>query len=203
MNLILGLGNPGARFAATRHNVGFRVLEICAHRLGLRFRRPLFSAYRTAYSDARETLFVEPLTFMNRVGEVLPPLAGRYRVDLDRGDSPDARLVVVCDTLDLPVGRIRVRFGGGSAAHNGLKSLLAVLGHGDFVRIYVGIGHPGSRELVVDHVLGVPRDGEADTLTRTEELAADAVLEAAIPTGPDMEGLMSRYNGVSLADRSP
>ncbi|RPH54750.1 aminoacyl-tRNA hydrolase, partial [bacterium] len=104
----MGLGNPGPRYLATRHNVGFQTLELVARRLGVRLRRPWFRSYRLgrAAPDGRELRLVQPLTYMNRSGAIFPPL---------RPLAGDGSLLVVCDTLDLPPGHCRLRHGGSSA----------------------------------------------------------------------------------------
>ena len=170
--VVIGLGNPGPRYERTRHNVGFRVVERLAAKGGASFRGRLFSPYRWAAVrfGGRDFVLVEPLTYMNRSGDAFPALRRRFSA------SP-AEMAVVADNLDLPCGACRLRRGGGSAGHNGLKSLLAAVGDPSFLRLYVGIGHPGSREGVVDHVLGEPTSEEDALLDDAVERAA-AALEA-------------------------
>lgn len=165
----MGLGNPGPRYLATRHNVGFRVVELTARGLGIKLRRPWLRGYRLgqAAPEGRRLRLVQPLTYMNRSGAVLPflrPLDG------------DGSLLVVCDTLDLPPGQCRLRRGGSSAGHKGLVSIIAALGRSDFLRLYVGIGRPSRTEEVVDYVLGCPSGQEAEALQRGEQRAAEGVL---------------------------
>jgi len=163
---VVGLGNPGPRYEFTRHNVGFRVLDLLAGRLGLRFRRAAFRRLLTAHVKRAGHLIrlVKPLTYMNKSGEVIPQ-AGR-----------GAALVVICDTLDLPPGACRLRRGGSSAGHKGLESVMRRLGSGDFLRLYVGIGRPGPGGQVVDHVLSAPAEPEASLIAGALERAAQAVL---------------------------
>jgi PTH1 family peptidyl-tRNA hydrolase len=127
--LVVGLGNPGPRFDGTRHNVGFAVVEAVAERLQLRFRKPLFARYRATRIERRSDglALAEPLTYMNNSGQVFPSLLRRYRVTSEG-------LLVVCDNLDLPPGRVRLKRGGGSAGHNGLSSIVKALGHGEVVQ---------------------------------------------------------------------
>lgn len=175
MMLVLGLGNPGTKYERTRHNVGTLALESCAAFFQLRLKKRCFRLYRHAVIEGRARL-VQPLTYMNRSGEVL-----RYF-----DDSP---LVVLCDQMDLPPGTIRLRRGGSSAGQRGLMSLIEARGNGQFIRIYIGIGRPADGESVIDHVLG-PIDDEAiyDGVT----LARDALV--ALIEGASFEEVASVYN---------
>ena len=167
----MGLGNPGPRFEGTRHNVGFAVVEETAARLGVSLRKPLFARYRfarAASSPDDSLMLAEPLTYMNRSGEALPRLLNRA------GGAPEAT-VVVCDNLDLPAGRVRMKRGGGTAGHRGLASIVDALGHGDFLRLYVGIGRPEDGD-VVAHVLGAPAETENELYAGAVSRGADAVL---------------------------
>ena len=167
----MGLGNPGPRFEGTRHNVGFAVVEKTAARLDVSLRKPLFARYRfarTASSSEDPLVLAEPLTYMNRSGDALPGLLRRAGVE------PEAA-VVVCDNLDLPAGRLRMKRGGGTAGHRGLASIVDTLGHGNFLRLYIGIGRPEDGD-VVAHVLGAPPAGEAGLYDEATSRAVDAVL---------------------------
>jgi PTH1 family peptidyl-tRNA hydrolase len=150
--LVVGLGNPGERYARTRHNVGFEVAALAAERWGLpRAKRRyggLFTEGRTGPGGPRVAVLL-PQTYMNESGSAASPARGELGVPLDR-------VVAVHDEIDLPFGRIEARLGGGLAGHNGLKSLRAGLGSGDFRRIRVGVGRPDSTdpEIVSAHVLG-------------------------------------------------
>lgn len=184
--IFAGLGNPGPRYRETRHNVGFLVLDILGERLGLRWKKPLFSSMLIAGGGktAGGTRLVKPLTWMNRSGDIFPALRKKWNFDT-------GSLVVVCDNLDLPPGMIRIKKGGSSAGHNGLKSLAAALGSGSFVRVYVGIGRPGSGT-VVEHVLGVPAGEEAGAIAEGIGLAAEAC--GALAGGETVESVMGRFN---------
>jgi peptidyl-tRNA hydrolase, PTH1 family len=130
----------------------------------------MFHSYRIGVytePDLRLVL-IQPLTYMNLSGRVLPHLGRRF-------DIASERTVVVCDNLDLPPGRIRLKRGGGTAGHNGLSSIIEHLGSKDFLRLYIGIGRPESRD-VVAHVLGIPDAGENEMHKTAIERAADAVL---------------------------
>jgi PTH1 family peptidyl-tRNA hydrolase len=150
--LIVGLGNPGDRYAKTRHNIGFEVLGELSRRWDLsaakdKFRGRLADG-RTRPGGPRVAL-LQPQTFMNDSGTSVGPARGSLRIELDH-------LIVVHDEIDLPFGEVRSRLGGGLAGHNGLKSLKRELGSPDFQRVRVGVGRPDSTdpEIVSAHVLG-------------------------------------------------
>jgi len=176
--LIVGLGNPGAEYAHTPHNVGFDAAERLRQRWDLgkpkaRY-RGLFSEGRTGPGGPRVGVLV-PQTYMNDAGRSVGPARGDLRVELDR-------LLVLHDEIDLPFGDIRVRLGGGLAGHNGLKSLKAALGSADFHRVRIGVGRPPTTDpdLVAAYVLGKfrqPRD-EVQALIDEAADAAEGVLDA-------------------------
>ena len=148
----MGLGNPGDRYARTRHNVGFEVAALAAERWGLPRAK---NKYGGVYTDGRtgpggpRVGVLLPQTYMNESGDSVGPARGALGVPLER-------VVAVHDEIDLPFGRIEVRLGGGLAGHNGLKSLKQGLGSADFRRIRVGVGRPDTTdpEVVSAHVLG-------------------------------------------------
>jgi PTH1 family peptidyl-tRNA hydrolase len=150
--LVVGLGNPGEKYARTRHNVGFEVAALAAERWGLPKAKKryagLYTDGRTGPGGPRVGVLL-PQTYMNDAGRSAGPARGALHVDLER-------VVAVHDEIDLPLGRIEARLGGGLAGHNGLKSLKAELGSPEFHRIRVGVGRPDSTdpEIVSAHVLG-------------------------------------------------
>ncbi|HKP88967.1 MAG TPA: aminoacyl-tRNA hydrolase [Thermoleophilaceae bacterium] len=144
--LVVGLGNPGDRYARTRHNVGFEVAKLVAERLGL----PKFKQkYGGLYTEGNGVAVLLPQTYMNESGNSVSPARGALRLDLDH-------VLVVHDEIDLPFGKIEVRTGGGLAGHNGLKSVKRGLGSDEFGRVRVGVGRPDTTdpEIVSAHVLG-------------------------------------------------
>ncbi|HET9689947.1 MAG TPA: aminoacyl-tRNA hydrolase [Acidimicrobiales bacterium] len=169
--LAVGLGNPGTEYARTRHNVGAEVVEVLAARHGGRLRR----AKELAVADevhvgGRRLALAFPQTYMNDSGMAVAPLVRRYGID------DLARLVVVHDELDLPVGRLQVKAGGGLAGHNGLRSIKAHLHSDAFTRVRIGIGKPpGGKERGADHVLRPVTKRDRSELDVSVELAADAV----------------------------
>ena len=188
--LVVGLGNPGAQYVGTRHNAGADVVFLLAERHGGRLKlskkeRTLLDEVRI---DGKRVALAFPQTYMNESGFTVGHLARRY--DLDEADAE--RVVIVHDELDLPVGTIRVKRGGGLAGHNGLRSIKAHLKTDAFLRIRIGIGKPpGGKEQGVDHVLKRPSKKELEELVITVHEAADAV-EKILADGVDRA--MEMYN---------
>lgn len=146
MRLLVGLGNPGARHAGNRHNIGFMAVEAIARRHGITpWRRRFQGLAAEGNVGAERVLLLMPGTFMNESGRAVAEAAKFYKVGL--GD-----IVVFHDELDLPAGKLRIKVGGGNAGHNGLRSITAHLGN-DYKRARMGIGHPGNKEIVHAYVL--------------------------------------------------
>jgi PTH1 family peptidyl-tRNA hydrolase len=177
---VVGLGNPGAEFRHTRHNLGAGTVELLAARHHGRLRpeggtRSLAGEVRLA---GRAVVLAVPLTYMNESGLAVGALLRRY------GPLPVDHLVVVHDELDLPVGRVKVKVGGGTAGHNGLRSVHAHLHDDGYVRVRIGIGKPPGRRHGVDHVLRPPPRSEREALEGALEVAAGAV-ESIVEHGPE------------------
>jgi peptidyl-tRNA hydrolase, PTH1 family len=172
IRLIAGLGNPGPRYADTRHNAGFWFVDRLADARGALFR----AESRYEGEVARLTiggapcLLLKPLTFMNKSGSSVQKLAAFHRI-------PPAEILVVHDDLDLPTGAARLKMGGGHGGHNGLRDLHRHLGP-DYARLRIGIGHPGSREAVIGFVLERP--------SRAEEAAMREAIAAALGSVDDL-----------------
>jgi len=180
VNVVVGLGNPGAQYEGTRHNVGFEVLGLIAARGGVAFKRSWRFRARscTIQVSDQDLLLVQPQSYMNRSGITVSALRRR------RGLEPGQILVIV-DDVDLPVGRIRIRAKGGAGGHNGLKSIIGALGSDAFPRIRVGVGGRESGENLVGHVLGSFAPGERRILDDAVALAADAatvIVEQGVST---------------------
>lgn len=180
--LVVGLGNPGSRYAGNRHNVGFMVVDLLAQRIG---DRAGFGGGTTwaRHSKARaevcegrlapggpRVVLVKPLTYMNLAGQAAGPLAVFYKI-------PNAQVIAVHDELDLPYGSLRLKSGGGEGGHNGLKSLSQSLGGRDYLRVRFGIGRPPGRMDPAAFVLQDFGSTERPELPLFTELAADAVEE--------------------------
>ncbi len=169
--LIVGLANPGAEYEGSRHNVGGDAVRLVAERRGVRLtlesRQRALSA--TLQTERGPVTLAVPTTFMNESGSALPPLLRRTSVkDL-------TRLVVVHDELDLDPGRLQLKFGGGLAGHNGLRSIAQTLGTNDFSRLRIGIGKPRTKEQGADHVLQRPTGARKLALAASVVAAADAI----------------------------
>jgi peptidyl-tRNA hydrolase, PTH1 family len=169
ISLIVGLGNPGREYEATRHNAGFWLVDELARRHGGAFRveprfRALLARVRLAGS---ECWLVKPQDYMNNSGRVTAQVANFYKIEAPA-------ILVAHDELDLPPGELRLKQGGGAGGHNGLKDLIAHFG-ADFWRLRIGIGHPGSKDLVTPWVLGPPRTDERASLERAVADGADIV----------------------------
>lgn len=169
--LVVGLGNPGERYASTRHNIGARVVERLAERLGERFRKAHFLPLRVAEAkvDGERVWLVRPMTFMNVSGPPVASFARRHRIGPDR--------IVVCqDEIDLAFGSLRLKQGGSTAGHRGLDSLSQALRTKDFYRVRLGVGRPPGRKEAADHVLDTFAKREREDVELLIEDAADAVL---------------------------
>jgi peptidyl-tRNA hydrolase, PTH1 family len=186
IRLVAGLGNPGREYAQTRHNAGFWLVDELARRHGGVWRmEPRFNGElaRTRISGV-EVWLLKPMAYMNRSGGVTAAVAGFYKI-------PPQAVLVAHDELDLPVGTVRLKEGGGAGGHNGLKDLIATLGAG-FWRMRLGIGHPGSRDLVTDYVL--------DRASGAEQVLLDAAVQAGADVVPTVleqgaQAAMQRLHG--------
>jgi PTH1 family peptidyl-tRNA hydrolase len=169
--LVVGLGNPGPKYAETRHNIGARVVERMAERLGERFRKVRFIPLEAgeATSDGERLFLIRPQTFMNVSGPPVASFARRRHVAVDR--------IVVChDEIDLPLGALKLKRGGSTAGHRGLDSLVEALHDPGFYRVRLGVGRPRGRREAADHVLDRFAKSEREQVELLVEEAADAVL---------------------------
>jgi len=166
MRLLVGLGNPGARYARTRHNLGFMAIDAIQSRHGFRPWRAKFQAELSETASPGERIYLlKPQTFMNLSGEAVGAAARLYKIE-------PGQIAVFHDDIDLDPGKLRVKRGGGSGGHNGLRSIDDAIGN-DYWRVRVGIGHPGSRELVEPYVLQNFERDEMEWVTPTIEALAE------------------------------
>jgi len=169
IKLFVGLGNPGAEYAATRHNAGFWWIDQLARRLNVSL--TLERAYKGRVARAnvagQSVWLLEPQTFMNLSGQSVSALARFFKI------APE-EILVAHDELDLPAGEAKLKFGGGHAGHNGLRDIHAQLGTGDYWRLRLGIGHPGARHEVVGWVLQRPPLDEQIAIEQAADRAAAA-----------------------------
>lgn len=169
LRLIVGLGNPGSEYAQTRHNAGFWLVDELARQHGGHFRPDAKyhgEVCRIALVD-QEFWLLKPMTYMNRSGQAVAALARFHKIPLPA-------ILIVHDDLDLPLGTVRLKQGGGHGGHNGLRDLIAQLGGNDFARLRLGIGHPGDSREVLNHVLRRAPRAEQELL---EQAIADALRE--------------------------
>ena len=184
--IVVFLGNPGPKFAGTRHNVGFLTAEKCEKATGAHIQRARFKALtdQLRIGDAN-VLLMKPQTFMNLSGDAVGQAARFYKV-------PAQRVIVVSDDVSLPTAKLRVRTKGSAGGHNGLKSIISALGTEQFPRVKVGVGAPPHPDYdMADWVLGVFRNQDAVDIDAAAQRAWDAV-ESYIRFGP--ERTMDRYN---------
>lgn len=168
--LIVGLGNPGSEYEATRHNAGFIVVDMLAEKLGCGLTKLKFkSLYGTADIGGKKCLILKPQTFMNNSGEAVRDAAAFYKI-------PAENIIVVSDDISLDVGRLRIRRKGSDGGHNGLKSIIYLLNNDNFARIKVGVGkkpHPDYD--LAAWVLSRFKNDEVDNLKKAAENACDAI----------------------------
>jgi len=184
MKLIVGLGNPGQKYEATRHNAGFWLVERFAAKSGTVLRKDGKFQALVGRDSASGVWLVLPQSFMNSSGRPLQMMASFFKI------SPD-EILVVHDELDFPPGTVKMKQGGGIAGHNGLKDISARLGSHEYWRLRIGIGHPGERDAVTDYVLHKP--------AQDERAAIDAAIDRAIEVLPlvmsgDLQGAMLKLH---------
>jgi PTH1 family peptidyl-tRNA hydrolase len=193
LRLVVGLGNPGDTYAATRHNIGFMVLEAVADRFGIALNRRKFNAILgRGVIDGSAVVLAEPQAFMNRSGPPVQQLAHYYRILCED-------MLVIHDDIDLTFGRLKIKEKGGHGGHNGVRSLIDALGGGDFVRLRIGVGRSENGNGVVDHVLGRFNAQEKSVLPDLILRARDAVV--TILCKGTREG-MNRFNNTSVINSS-
>jgi PTH1 family peptidyl-tRNA hydrolase len=185
VKLVVGLGNPGSRYRATRHNLGFDVLDQLVVRRGLKLQ-----AWRTLAETAEwrrpdgKVLLAKPATFMNLSGEAVADLAGFYKIDL-------TDILIVCDDVNLPVGRLRARPEGSEGGNNGLKSITASLGTNGYARLRIGAGRGDPRRDLADHVLS---RFSPDELPEVQAAIGRAVEAVELWVDHGLERVMNAFN---------
>lgn len=184
--LVVFLGNPGPRYAGTRHNVGFMTADHTAKAAGVRIDRLRFKAYTAQCTlGGEKVLLLKPQTYMNLSGEAVRPAADFYKI-------PPERVLVVSDDVSLPLGKLRIRQKGSAGGHNGLKDIIAKLGTDAFPRIKIGVGSPDHPEHdMADWVLGSFKNQDAVEIEKATKRAAEAI-EVVISQG--VEKAMNLYN---------
>jgi peptidyl-tRNA hydrolase, PTH1 family len=191
MHVIVGLGNPGNRYRATRHNIGFMVLEKLAGRLEIDLKQKSFGAlWGKGKIAGTDILLAMPQTYMNLSGSAVNKLLAFFKVDVNN-------LIVVHDDLDLSFGRVRLKIDGGNAGHKGLTSIAENLGSGDFMRVRLGIGKPEEKSHIEGYVLEPFKSEELSLLPDVVQTAADAVSEIILS---GMEKAMAKYHKKNISN---
>ena len=185
--LIVGLGNPGDKYAKTRHNMGFLALDLLAEQEKVKIDRIKFKGLTAqATVGGARCLLLKPQTYMNLSGEAVREAAQFYKIPADH-------VLVISDDVALPVGKIRVRPGGSAGGHNGLKNIIAHLGTDQFPRVKIGVASPGQEGDMIDWVIGEPSQADKKVLVESFKRAVGAV-ECIIENDGDCQKAMNRFN---------
>ena len=185
MKLIAGLGNPGAEYAQTKHNVGFMLVDALADRLNApAWKEDFFSSVTEVRIGGEKIFLVKPLTYMNNSGEAIAPMLSYYKMTADD-------LTVVHDDMDIPAGMVRIRKKGSSGGHNGIKSIIAHVGGENFARVRIGVGRPPAGWTVINHVLAPFLAEDAPKIREAISYLLPAV-ECIVTDGVELA--MNRYN---------
>ena len=194
MYIIAGLGNPEKKYDGTRHNAGFEAADRLSERLGIRLSDRKFNAVcGTGQIGGGKVLLLKPLTYMNRSGESLRAAADYYKVD-------PSHIIILYDDINFPCGRLRVRPQGSAGGHNGIKSIIGMLGTEGFPRIRIGVGGLSEHEDLISHVLGHFSKTDKPLMEEAYEAAAQAA-ELIVTEG--CEAAMNRFNGWSATCTTP
>lgn len=192
MKMIVGLGNPGQQYEHTRHNVGFHCVDKLASKLNWKWERQNRAMVASGILGTEKVILVKPITFMNNSGEAVSDLLRWYKLQ-------PTDLLVVCDDLDLPVGKIRLRANGSAGGHNGVDNIIHHLHTNQFPRLRIGIGRPAhQRQQTINYVLGVPPLDERILLETAEDQVVAYIPQAI---GPDLNAAMNVINADPEAQR--
>jgi PTH1 family peptidyl-tRNA hydrolase len=195
IRLLVGLGNPGPEYEATRHNAGFWLVDAAARKLGVALtpQRPYFGLAGRATTPHGPVWLLQPMTYMNLSGKSVAALARFFKI------APE-EILVAHDELDLMPGQAKVKLGGSPAGHNGLKDIHAQLGSPDYWRLRLGIGHPGVKAEVIDYVLRRPPAEQRELIEQTITRAID-VLDLLLDA--DMERAMMKVHSKPPRPKAP
>ena len=186
MYLVVGLGNPGKQYEATRHNMGFDTIDVLVERHKIPQGGVKFNAmYGSGFIGGEKVIFMKPLSFMNLSGGPVQEMAAYFKI------NPESELIIIQDDIDLEPGQLRIRKQGSAGGHNGLKDIIGRLGTQKFMRVKIGVGAKPKGWDLADHVLGRFSSGDRKLVDEAIEFAADAV-EKIITDGPD--AAMNEYN---------
>lgn len=190
ITLIVGLGNPGSRYALTRHNVGFMVVDLLCEEVGsfLEDKKTSWGVIRKIRWDNLSLITLKPLTYMNNSGEAVIKILSKEKIK-------PSEMIVIHDDLDLPLGRIKISRGGSSGGHRGVQSIIDTLGTRDFPRMKIGIGRPGREEEIIEYVLAGPYPEERNILRSVLDYAVKAV---KVVCKEGIERGMNMFNGLMI-----
>ena len=187
MYLVVGLGNPGKQYEATRHNMGFDTIDVLVERHKIPQGGVKFNAmYGSGFIGGEKVIFMKPLSFMNLSGGPVQEMAAYFKI------NPESELIIIQDDIDLEPGQLRIRKQGSAGGHNGIKNIIAHLGTQEFPRIKVGVGDKPPRMDLADYVLSRFSKEDREKMEQAFKDAADAV-EVMITEGAD--AAMNRFNG--------
>ena len=172
MKLIMGLGNPGAEYKASRHNIGFLLVDLLAQRWSVDIKRQKHDAmFGQGCFQGESVMLMKPMTYMNRSGQSASAMSRFYDIAVEK-------ILVVHDELDLPAGSVKLKKGGGHGGHNGLRDLISHFSSKDFYRLRLGIAHPGHKSQVVDYVLKKP--------SKEDKQLIDSAIDDALRVMPEI-----------------
>jgi len=183
--LICGLGNPGSSYENTRHNVGFKVMDLFAEKFSLKFKKKWRAEYAECEDEGNKYIFIKPMTYMNSSDEAIKKFAKKNSVKAED-------IIVIYDEMSLKVGRLRLRLGGSAGGHNGVKSILQYFGGADFFRVRIGVDHPGKGADIADYVLSDFTLSEMALISRAVSASVDAVLMLCTK---GCDAAMNTFNG--------
>lgn len=190
--LVVGLGNPGPRYDATRHNLGFMAIDRIAETEGISLDRTRWEAsFGRGRIGGREVILAKPLAYMNRSGPPTSAVARFFKIS-------SKAMIVIHDDIDLAYGRIKIKEKGGHGGHNGLKSMIEAFGNGDFTRIRIGIGRPDTGNGVTGHVLGKFHSDEWTALDRIIERSREAAVSLLCHGAKESMNVFNRKDSVNL-----
>lgn len=183
--LVVGLGNPGEKYARNRHNIGFMVIDHLAESSSIRINKSKFkSLYGNGSVNKKKVHLIKPVTYMNKSGEAVKEIQRFYKI-------PVENIIVIHDEMDLPLGKVKIKTGGGTAGHNGLNSIATHLGSKDFTRIRIGVGKPNNKSSRTGFLLSDFSSDETGMVTDSISTASEAVLEII---NRDVKAAMNKFN---------
>ena len=185
MYLIVGLGNPEEDYSGTRHNMGFDTLNKISKEYNIEINKKNYKGlYGKGIIEGKKVILLKPQTFMNLSGESVKECIDYYKTDLDK-------LIIIYDDIDIEKGTVKLRKQGGAGTHNGMKSVISILGSGKFTRVRVGIGMPEDKKDLINYVIGYVPEEEKEVLNKACETAKEAVIEI-LKDGIDIA--MNKFN---------